>query len=299
MPKVEVRKAQTLTGHKDSLFTIVQINDREILSAGADGMIVRWDLGDQDKGQVIAKLQSSVYAMTFSGGKLIVGENFNGLHIIDVDEQQEISTLEMKNKAAFFDIKVIDDKYWCVTGSGELLVVDQGMRYVHQGPISDKSARCIAEVPGREEVAVGCSDNSIKVIGKDDFRVRFELDAHQNSVFALAMCPDGKYLISGSRDAHLKIWNVEDYTLHQSIVAHMYAINHIDFSPNGHYFVTCSMDKSVKVWDYETFKLLKVIDKARHAGHGTSVNKLQWMTDSIVASCSDDRTVSVWEIDIN
>ena len=25
-----------------------------------------------------------------------------------------------------------------------------------------------------------------------------------------------------------------------------------------------------------TFKLLKVIDKSRHAGHGTSVNKLLW-----------------------
>ena len=57
------------------------------------------------------------------------------------------------------------------------------------------------------------------------------------------------------------------------------------------------MDKAIKVWDAKTFKLLKVIDKARHAGHGTSVNKLLWMNykDTLV-SCSDDRTISLWDI---
>jgi hypothetical protein len=43
--------------------------------------------------------------------------------------------------------------------------------------------------------------------------------------------------------------------------------------------------------------LLKVIDKSRHAGHGTSVNKLLWtpFNDQLI-SASDDRTLSVWQI---
>jgi WD40 repeat protein len=77
----------------------------------------------------------------------------------------------------------------------------------------------------------------------------------------------------------------------------MYAINHVCFSPDGRYFLTCSMDKSIKVWDAGTTRLLKVIDRARYAGHGTSVNKLLWTGyhDQIV-SCSDDRTLSVWKL---
>jgi WD40 repeat protein len=57
------------------------------------------------------------------------------------------------------------------------------------------------------------------------------------------------------------------------------------------------MDKSIKVWDAEEYKLLKVIDKSRHAGHGTSVNKLLWtpFNDQLI-SASDDRTLSVWQI---
>ncbi|PIQ20460.1 MAG: hypothetical protein COW65_14840, partial [Cytophagales bacterium CG18_big_fil_WC_8_21_14_2_50_42_9] len=66
------------------------------------------------------------------------------------------------------------------------------------------------------------------------------------------------------------------------------------------YFATCSMDKSIKVWHAQSFKLLKVIDKARHAGHGTSVNKLFWSDrQNSLVSCSDDRTVSVWNLNFS
>jgi WD40 repeat protein len=53
----------------------------------------------------------------------------------------------------------------------------------------------------------------------------------------------------------------------------------------------------VKIWDAESFKLFKVIDRARHAGHGTSVNKLLWTKyDNQIVSASDDRTISIWKI---
>ena len=129
--------------------------------------------------------------------------------------------------------------------------------------------------------------------------LNYTIKAHKNSVFTLAYTQDGAWLLSGSRDAHLKVWNVENkYHLYESIVAHMFAINHIAFSPTGNYFDTCSMDKSVKVWDSKKLQLLKVIDKARHAGHGTSVNKLLWPDyKSQLVSGSDDRSISVWALD--
>ena len=128
--------------------------------------------------------------------------------------------------------------------------------------------------------------------------MRYAFKAHDNSVFTLKYSPDYRFLLSGSRDARLKSWNVwENYSLEKKIVAHIYAINHIEYSPDGQYFATASMDKSIKIWDAERLKLLKVIDRARHAGHGTSVNRLLWSAhQNTLLSASDDRRISVWQL---
>jgi len=96
----------------------------------------------------------------------------------------------------------------------------------------------------------------------------------------------------------LKAWDAgQGYKPVGEAVAHLYALNHIAYSPDAKHFVTCSLDKSIKVWRTSDLTLLKVIDKARHAGHGTSVNRLLWtpFEDELV-SASDDRTISIWKL---
>ena len=295
MNKVSVQKKHVLSGHKDCLYTLARLDEQTLLSAGGDGMVVQWDLSNAENGQVIAKVNASVYAMATDQDRLLVLENNDGLHVINLQERKETQSLKL-GLAAYFDIQVILGNYWIAAGNGELIIVSPDMIILHRAQLSDKSARSLTYVPGRHEVAIGFSDHTIKVVDAMTFKLNWTIEAHQNSVFSVVVSPDGQFLLSGSRDAHLKIWQTDNYTLHESVVAHMYAINAIDFSPSGQYFVTCSMDKSVKVWDTRTFKLLKVIDKSRHAGHATSVNKVKWLSDSLVASCSDDRTVSIWEL---
>jgi len=86
--------------------------------------------------------------------------------------------------------------------------------------------------------------------------------------------------------------------LQEHVVAHLYAINYLYFRQDGRYMVSCSMDKSIKIWDVPTHNLLKVIDKARNAGHGTSINKVLWSTYSgVIVSVSDDRSIAIWQLD--
>lgn len=295
MNKVSVQKKHLLTGHKDCLYTLTPINVHELISAGADGMVVRWNLDDAENGKVIARVNSSIYAMNRHEDQLLVMENNEGLHLIDLIEHKETNSVKL-GKSAYFDIQVIQENYWIGAGNGEVIVVTPDMSILYRQQLSNKSARSLTFIPNRNEVAVGFSDHTIKVLDAKTFKKNWEIDAHDNSVFSVVTSPDQKFLLSGSRDAHLKVWHTDNYTQHESVVAHMYAINGIDFSPNGQYFVTCSMDKSVKVWDATSFRLLKVIDKARHAGHATSVNKVKWLSNSLVASCSDDRSVSIWEL---
>lgn len=304
MSKIQVTKVDTLLGHQDCVYTLEFGPERnKFFSAGGDGVIAEWNFDDLQNGKMLAKVPSSVYALFYYAKRnaLIVGQNFDGIHIIDLAERKEKGSIKLGN-TAIFDIKVLNDRIFCGLGNGEVHVLNMTtLETIQVIRESEMSARCIAISEKHGEFAVGYSDNQIRIFSLQDFSLKKTINAHKISVFTVQYSPDQRFLISGSRDAHLKIWQVEgNYTLYQSIVAHMYAINHLVFSADGKHFVTCSMDKSIKVWDAETFQLLKVIDKARHAGHGTSINKVLWTNfNNLLLSASDDRSISIWDINFN
>jgi len=298
---VEVQKFQTLTGHRDCVYALQQGEQPQHFFSGAgDGMIVSWNLENPGEGELIAKLPNSVYAFHFlrKQNLLIAGHNYDGIHVLDWKAKKELTSLQL-GKAAIFDIQSLENDLFIASGDGTVLVVDtQNWSIKKKITQSEKSARTIAINNIRGEFAVGYSDNYIRVFDLVDYKMKHEWQGHSNSVFGLAYSPDSKILLSVSRDARLKAWDVEaSYIQAAEVVAHLYAINHLAFSPNGKHFVTCSLDKSIKVWDFDNLALLKVIDKARHAGHGTSVNKLLWTSfNNQMISASDDRTISVWNI---
>lgn len=299
MNTIEVKKIKTLSGHNDALYTLEQISDSHFVSAGGDGIIALWDLHDPENGKMIAKIPSSVYALSYqeTNGKLVVGQNFSGIHLIDVEQGKEVGSVAI-TESSIFDIQSDEKSIWVACGDGTLIHLDWNLNVLQKEKYSDKSARTIAISPNKKEIAVGYSDNTIRILEPETLKLKQEIEAHKISVFTLQYHPRLPLLVSGSRDAKLKFWDVQNnYSLVEEIPAHMYAINHMYFRPDGQYFVTCSMDKSIKVWDSHRFKLLKVIDKGRHAGHGTSVNKLLWMPfNNWIVSCSDDRTISIWDV---
>lgn len=299
--KVKVEKLASFTGHRDCVYTLEKApQPHQFFSAAGDGMVVCWNLQNPDQGEVVARVPASVYALHHIpiANQLWIGQNFEGIHIIDLHTKQEIKSVKITS-AAIFDIRSWKQDVFIATGDGTIIIVDlQTLAIRKHIKASHKSARCIDINPYTNELAVGFSDNLIRIYDLYNFHPKFTIEAHTNSVFTVKYSPDWQILLSGSRDAHLKAWSVsEDYQLHESVIAHMYAINHIAYSPEGNYFLTCSMDKSIKVWDAATYRLLKVIDRARHAGHSTSINKLLWSGfRNQIVSCSDDRTLSVWQL---
>lgn len=301
MSKIEVNKIDTYKGHNDSVYTLQKAGDQNLFYSGAgDGMVVRWDLKNPNKGQLIAQLSNSIYALHLlqEANILAIGHNYDGVHFIDLVGMKEKASLNF-TEAAIFDITSFKNKLFIGDGAGFLHVLSLNpLKVLDKIKLAQKSIRSIAVNEKNNELAIGTSDHTIKILDLNDHIEKHSIKAHDNSVFTLCYSPDKEYLLSAGRDAHLKMWDVKaGYLLLEAIVAHMYAINNIAFSPNGKHFVTCSMDKSIKVWDAERMRLLKVIDKARHAGHGTSVNKLLWSDyDSLLVSASDDRTISVWDL---
>ena len=298
---MQVSKLHTLTGHSDCVYTLACGSaGYDVFSAAGDGMVVQWDLQSPQTGKLVARLPNSVYALHYHtpSGQLIAGQNFEGLHLLDVEKHRQVASLKITD-SYIFDIQSYGNWIVAACGDGRVVVVDlDSWKIVKTLKDSDKSARALAINPVTGELAVGYSDCQIRTFDLDGFRLKQSWPAHANSVFTVAYSPGGQFLYSGSRDAHLKLWDTSDnHSLQADVVAHLFTINHIAFSPDGKHFVTCSMDKSIKVWRRDDSSLLKVIDKGRHAGHGTSVNKVVWTTfNNQLISASDDRTLSVWDI---
>jgi WD40 repeat protein len=303
MPLIEVEKKATLTGHRDCIYALEK-GEREnhFFSASGDGMVVLWNLNDPENGQLIAKVDNSVYALKYlsENNRLLIGQNFAGVHLLDVATKKELRSAAITD-SYIFQIVAQGPHFFVGTGDGTLCILMQDdLTTVAKIKLSDQSLRSIAFSEDGLHIALGYSDNSIRILDAQTWELRHQLEGHTNSVFTVVFSKDNRFLLSGSRDAHLRIWDVQnDFAQLPPIVAHMYTINDIVYSPDGEYFATCSMDKSIKVWNARTFRLMKVIDKARHAGHGTSVNKLYWSRyhNQWLLSCSDDRSISAWEID--
>ncbi|MEQ9468465.1 MAG: WD40 repeat domain-containing protein [Ekhidna sp.] len=297
MSTIEVKKLHTFLGHNDSIYTLVALDDDRFVSAGGDGMIVMWDLKSPDEGEVIVKVKGSVYSLAYDAqeGFLYVGQNNQGVHKIDLRAKKEVKSIQL-GQHQIFAVKLVNGQLWAGLSNGEIVILSKELTVENRKQFTHQRVRSFDAFG--EHVAVGFSDNITRIIDRTSLDVISELKGHKNSVFASRYHPSGKYLVSGGRDAQLKIWDTQaDFILRESIAAHLYTINDIVFREDGRYFVTASMDKSIKLWDAHNFRLLKVLDKHRHAGHGNSVNKLLWMNyRDLLVTCSDDRSISVWEI---
>jgi WD40 repeat protein len=298
-----IRKVDTFSGHRDSVYTIISNNSSHgFYSAGGDGFVIEWDLNKPDLGKLVARAGVSVYSLCFDEASkfLWIGQNFEGIQVLDtVNNKIEYSSKVTASQ--IFDIRIWQNKALLALGDGVIAVMDVPSLAIQKHiKVANNSVRSIAVNPGTGEFAAGDSDFNVHIFDFDGFKLKKTISAHTNSVFSVQYSPDGKFLFTTGRDAHVKIWDVNSgYEPVTDIAAHMYAVNHVTFSPDGKFFATCSMDKSIKLWETETFRLKKIIDRSRLAGHGTSVNKLLWTDhENQLVSCSDDRMISVWEVAI-
>ncbi len=305
MVRPEAHKLAALTGHRDAVYALTGGPASAVYSSGADGLVVGWDAADPARdGEVLARVENSVYALRHLPelGWLVLGHNFQGLQAIDLGQKTLVRAAALPPVAIFEIVySAAHQRLYAALADGTLAVLtvpdlrlDKLLR-VAQG----KSLRCLALHEGRAELAVGSSDALTRVLDLDSLALKYTLAESTNSVFAVAYSPDGGTLLTAGRDAQIRAWDVAaGYVLAQTVAAHMYTINNLAFSHDGRYLASCSLDKSIKIWDATDLGLLRVLDRARSAGHGTSVNRLVWPgTENRLVSCSDDRSLAVWAIE--
>jgi WD40 repeat protein/mono/diheme cytochrome c family protein len=78
------------------------------------------------------------------------------------------------------------------------------------------------------------------------------VSAHTDSVYALAVSPDGKTLATGSYDQKIKLWHRESAAELRTLSGHNGCIYGLAFRADGKILASASADRTIKLWEVES-----------------------------------------------
>ena len=297
--KIKASLLYTLKGHKSAVYALAPFKGHQFLSAGGDGWIAVWNHEHSEDGKLLAQTSSNLFSLqTANGGDVIMAGDINGdLHVVS-GKGADPRRIEY-HKKGLFGLYELKDCFLSLAGDGMMTKWSKdAFQKMESFQLSHHRIRGFALLPQSNRIAIGSSDRNIYIIDLETFSIQQVIKfAHENSVFTLAASKDEKFLLSGGRDAILKVWHIgEEISHHRDIPAHLFTINAIKYAPDQKIFATASRDKTIKIWDAKEFKLLKVLESIRDQAHINSVNDLLWLSENRLISCSDDRSIKVWDI---
>ena len=152
-------------------------------------------------------------------------------------------------------------------------------------------------------LATGSYDGIARVWDRNGALIH-TLRGHQGPIFSLKWNRRGNFLLSGSYDKTIIVWNVSAITANISgdsnargYVQHQFKDHEapaldVDWKDDTT-FASCSTDRTVHIYNVDIEHPLKV-----YRGHADEVNAVKWSpSGGHLASCSDDCTAKVWEVD--
>ena len=292
--KILITKVAQFVGHKDSIYDFVLDRDTQtIYSACAGGFVVKWDMNNPKEGTMILQGGEAFYSIFKIGNSLKVGSRSGKVYTVNLTSNKLEDTSQLHEGGVFF----IRPKY--SGGEDGVLLRPKTIADAVGGDFNENtmllaadSLRCATE--SESSLFVGSSDNAIYQLDKSTYEVQRKLSGHTNSVFALALL-DKNTLVSTGRDAMIRVWDMTIGKEVHAVPAHDYQAKSLSYS--GTMLLSSSMDKTIKLWS-DKLDLLKVIDIERYAGHTNCINKVEWIDENMFVSCSDDRSLLLWKVEI-
>jgi eukaryotic-like serine/threonine-protein kinase len=121
----------------------------------------------------------------------------------------------------------------------------------------------LAVSPNDKVVALGCYDNSIRIVDIKTKNPTKILKGHTDRIYGLDFSPDGKSLVSGGYDKTVKVWDVESASLRHSLKGHNERIIDLSYSPDGSTIASLDYSGIIILWDLVNGKARLIINKKK------------------------------------
>ncbi len=274
----------------------------ELLSAGADGGVMRWGLTDLQDKELRAPARGARGDSTVSGREEIgllrpeppkaLTVSVDGVPQTPATEEVLVTTLSSTGVIAtgglYFDDKVVNGfvSLWDTTGAriGDRIIDIQR---------KDDDVTALAFSPDGKTLGIGFSGGGIDLWSVEDRRVISRFDEHASGITALAFSAGAEYLASGSLDKTVKVWSLRSPGPARTLTGHNSPVLCLNFSPerDADLLASGGADNRIILWRVSSGVRTAVLE-----GHSASVNALAFMPNGrVLISGGEDATVQFWD----
>jgi TIR domain/WD domain, G-beta repeat len=118
------------------------------------------------------------------------------------------------------------------------------------------------------------------------------LTGHTDTIYALAIAPDGRTALSGSYDKTLRLWDLASGSIIRTLTGHTGRVFSVAIAPDGRTALSGSEDKTLRLWDLTSGSTIRTL-----TGHTDIVFSVAISPDGRTAlSGSNDKTVRLWNL---
>ena len=289
-------------GHKGAIYALcLGLEPGIFLSAGGDGIVVRWHVDAPTDGLGIVSVGEPIFSLQLivQGSILLIGTGTGRLVVVDLKTRRELQVLSAHTKGIFRITVLENDVLACAGGDGTLSIwriADEPfsvLTLVRRIPLCEEKLRDIVLSSDRQRMIMACGDGSLRELDFPQLNERQRFDGHAKGANCAVFHPAKPVMVSGGKDGQVKIWHA-DGRLALEWPAHKGSVYATSFDPSGRYLVTAGRDALLKIWDANTLDAVTRSTREKNA-HTHSINALLWVGD-VLLTASDDRRVQGWDL---
>jgi WD40 repeat protein len=202
----------TLEGHAGPVTALARMADGTVLSGGADGRILRWDL---DGGGPVSP-RADCHRDCVSG----IAVHPAGRRAVSAGHDGEI-------------------RMWSLPDGKPL------------GVFAMHGWKCMsaAFTPDGQQVVSAGTDGKVRLWDWPSGRAVTVLAQHENPVNWVVVTGDGRHVLSASDDATIRAWNLRTGDEERCWRGHRQGIRCVALTPGDNRLVSVSVDGTVRIWD--------------------------------------------------
>lgn len=236
--------------------------DSQLLATASDYSVRLWDIGQGDCLRSLHSPRYPVSALCFieNGAQLITGHE---------DAQVRIWQLHPQPSQPPLSVSHVPQRLHSLRGHSH-------------------SIRTIAASPDGSLIASSDGD-SIRLWGRTSGTCLRSI--HQVDAKAIALSPDGQWLVSGSEDGSLLAWQLNQNSAPAELLGHQSSILALAITADGAYVASSSRDRSLRLWQLATGQEIQSLEGYGH------IQTLSLSPDGThLLGASNDGSVYWWQL---